>query len=98
MGIGLVQQRSTATGAYKRSPARPQAAEAACDSSALLVLVYLRKSETFDELAAGFGAGTTTAWRYVNQTVALLAGPAPARNPGKQEAAGEPEPGNRAGT
>ncbi len=44
---------------------------------ALLVLVYLRKGETFAELAAGFGVGTTTAWRYVNETVALLAGRAP---------------------
>ena len=33
---------------------------------ALLVLVYLRKGETFGELAAGFGVGTATAWRYVN--------------------------------
>ena len=41
---------------------------------ALLVLVYLRKSETFADLAAGFGVGTSTAWRYVNETVALLAG------------------------
>jgi hypothetical protein len=32
---------------------------------ALLVLAYLRKGETFAELAAGFGVGTTTAWRYV---------------------------------
>jgi hypothetical protein len=44
---------------------------------ALLVLVYLRKGETFAELAAGFRAGTTTAWRYVNETVALLAARAP---------------------
>src|SRR6185312_10452902 len=33
---------------------------------ALLVLAYLRKGETFADLAAGFGVGTTTAWRYVN--------------------------------
>ena len=33
---------------------------------ALLVLACLRKGETFAELAAGFGIGTTTAWRYVN--------------------------------
>ena len=32
---------------------------------ALLVLAYLRKGETFAELAAGFGIGTATAWRYV---------------------------------
>jgi len=44
---------------------------------ALLVLAYLRKGETFTELAAGFGIGTATAWRYVNETVALLAARAP---------------------
>src|SRR5207248_3995706 len=44
---------------------------------ALLVLVYLRKGETFTEVAAGFEVGTTTAWRYVNETVALLAARAP---------------------
>jgi DDE superfamily endonuclease len=44
---------------------------------ALLVLVYLRKGETFAEVAAGFGVGTATAWRYVNETVELLAARAP---------------------
>ena len=44
---------------------------------ALLVLAYLRKGETFDELAAGFGIGRTTAWRYVNEVVELLAARAP---------------------
>ena len=44
---------------------------------ALLVLAYLRKGETFAELAAGFGVGTATAWRYVNETVGLLAARAP---------------------
>ena len=44
---------------------------------ALLVLAYLRKGETFAGLAAGFGIGTATAWRYVNETVALLAARAP---------------------
>ncbi|GGO78916.1 hypothetical protein GCM10012289_62000 [Nonomuraea cavernae] len=39
---------------------------------ALLVLVYLRKGETFTELGAGFGISTATAWRYVEETVALL--------------------------
>ena len=34
---------------------------------ALLVLAYLRKGETFAELAAGFGVGTATAWRYVRR-------------------------------
>jgi DDE superfamily endonuclease/Helix-turn-helix of DDE superfamily endonuclease len=44
---------------------------------ALLVLAHLRKGETFAELTAGFGVGTTTAWRYVSETVALLAARAP---------------------
>jgi DDE superfamily endonuclease/Helix-turn-helix of DDE superfamily endonuclease len=44
---------------------------------ALLVLAYLRKGETFTELAAGFGVGTATAWRYVTETVALLAARSP---------------------
>ena len=44
---------------------------------ALLVLAYLRKGETFAELAAGFGVSTATAWRYAGETVRLLAGRAP---------------------
>jgi hypothetical protein len=44
---------------------------------ALLVLAYLRKGDTFAELAAGFEVGTTTAWRYVSETVGLLAARAP---------------------
>jgi hypothetical protein len=46
------------------------------------VLAYLRKGETFAELAAGFGVGTATAWRYLNEMVALLA----ARVPGLRQA------------
>jgi DDE superfamily endonuclease/Helix-turn-helix of DDE superfamily endonuclease len=41
------------------------------------VLAYLRKGETFAELAAGFGIGTATAWRYVNETIGLLAARSP---------------------
>ena len=41
------------------------------------MLVHLRKGETFTELAAGFDVGTATAWRYVNETVSLLAARAP---------------------
>jgi len=41
------------------------------------VLAYLRKGETYAELAAGFGVGTATAWRYVTETVALLAARSP---------------------
>ena len=44
---------------------------------ALLVLVYLRKGETFDELAAGIGVGRTTARQYVNEVVEPPAGRAP---------------------
>jgi hypothetical protein len=44
---------------------------------AMLVLAYLRKGDPFAEIAAGFGVSTATAWRYVNETVALLAARAP---------------------
>jgi hypothetical protein len=44
---------------------------------ALLVLVYLRKDETFSGLGAGFAVSTSTAWRYVEETVMLLAARAP---------------------
>ena len=52
-------------------------AQAQPGRQALLVLAYLRKGETFAELAAGFGIGTATAWRYVRETVALLAARSP---------------------
>ena len=35
------------------------------------------QGETFAEVAVGFGVGTSTAWRYVNETVALFAARAP---------------------
>jgi len=44
---------------------------------ALLVLAYLRKGETFADLAAGFEVSTATAWRYADETVRLLASRAP---------------------
>src|SRR5215813_8807012 len=44
---------------------------------ALLVLAYLRKGETFADLAAGFGIGTATAWTYVTETAGLLAARSP---------------------
>lgn len=46
-------------------------------TQALMTLVYLKKGETFAQLAAGFEVGTTTAWRYVNETVMLLAARSP---------------------
>ncbi|BCJ26894.1 IS5/IS1182 family transposase [Actinocatenispora sera] len=44
---------------------------------ALLVLVYLRKGEPFTQVGAGFEVSTATCWRYVNETVELLADRAP---------------------
>jgi hypothetical protein len=58
-------------------PPPPRLDRVALADAELLVLVYLRKGETFAEVAAGFGVGTSTAWRYVNETVALLAARAP---------------------
>src|ERR1700753_2218467 len=52
-----------------------------CGQQALLVLVHLRKGETFAELAAGFAVSTATAWRYVTEAVALLAARAPKLRP-----------------
>ena len=59
------RRRREAIGSYWRKPDAGQ--------QALLVPAYLRKGETFAELAAGFGVGTTTAWRYVSEVAGLLA-------------------------
>ncbi|WP_435601825.1 IS5 family transposase [Streptomyces sp. YPW6] len=48
-----------------------------CFKQALLVLAHLRKNETFAQLAAGFGVSTATAWRYVDETLDVLAAWAP---------------------
>jgi Helix-turn-helix of DDE superfamily endonuclease len=48
---------------------------------AMLVLAYLRKGETFAELAARFCVGTATVWRYVSETVGLLAARSPKLRP-----------------
>src|SRR5579871_3870682 len=66
---GVIRRHRTSTGSCWRKLNPGQ--------QALLVLAYLRKGETFAELAAGFAVGTTTAWRYVGETVALLAARAP---------------------
>jgi hypothetical protein len=47
----------------------------------VLVLAYLRKGETFADLAAGFGVGTATAWRYVTETVGPAGCPLPEAAP-----------------
>jgi hypothetical protein len=66
---GLIRRHRTSIGSCWRKLNPGQ--------QALLVLAHLRKGETFAELAAGFEVGTTTAWRYVGETVALLAARAP---------------------
>ncbi len=59
---------------------RIQRAERGCQwrrldpaQQALLVLAHLRNGDTYTRLAAGFSIGTTTAWRYVRDSVDLLA-------------------------
>lgn len=44
---------------------------------ALLALAHLRNGQPYAKLAAGFGIGTTTVHRYVNEAVELLAALAP---------------------
>src|SRR5690242_21025257 len=43
----------------------------------MLVLAHLRKGETYAELAAGYGIGTTTVFRYITEAIELLAALAP---------------------
>jgi hypothetical protein len=43
----------------------------------LLVVACLRKGETYADLAAGFGAGTTTVFRYLCEALDVLAALAP---------------------
>jgi hypothetical protein len=66
---GLIRRRRKSIGSLWRKLNPGQ--------QAMLVLVYLRKGETFTDLAAGFGVGLATAWRYVEETTALLAARAP---------------------
>src|SRR6201994_2559228 len=75
---GLVRRHLKAIGSRwrKLNPAQ----------QALLVLAYLRKGETFEHLAAGFGIGRTTAWRYVNETVEMRAARAPKRRQAVRDA------------
>jgi hypothetical protein len=63
---GVIRRHRAQTGSYWRKlPPGRQA------------LAYLHKGETFTQLAAGFGVGTVTAWRYVSETVGLLAARSP---------------------
>jgi hypothetical protein len=63
---GVIRRHRRAIGSPPRRRLTP-------GRQALLVLACLRQGGTFAELAAGFGVGTATAWRYVHETVALLA-------------------------
>ncbi len=40
---------------------------------ALMVLAHLRNGHPYAQLAAGFGVGTTTAYRYITEAVDVLA-------------------------
>ncbi len=44
-----------------------------CFKQALLALAHLRKNETFAQVGAGFGVSQSTAWRYVDETLEILA-------------------------
>ena len=54
---------------------------------ALMVLAHLRKGETYRDLAAGFGVGTTTAYRYLREALNVLAALAPTLQQAMQTAA-----------
>jgi hypothetical protein len=65
----LLRQRRTQRGTrWRRLDAGRQA---------LLVVAYLRKGETYADLACGFAVGTTTVYRYVREALDLLAVRAP---------------------
>ncbi|MGW1898921.1 transposase family protein [Streptomyces hirsutus] len=53
--------------------ARPRWRRLSVGRQALLTLAHLRVGHTYAQLAAGFGVGTTTAYRYVTEAVQLLA-------------------------
>ena len=64
------------SGATARRSGRP-GARSTRDGTPCWCWPCLRTGDTFAELAAGFGIGTATAWRYVTETTALLAARAP---------------------
>lgn len=64
-----LRQRRRAIGSRWRRPSPGR--------QALPALAHLRMGHTYARLAAGFGIGTTTAYRYATEAAELLAGPAP---------------------
>lgn len=61
----LLQAHRARLRTWRKLPAHDQA---------LLVLAHLRNGDTYTQLAAGFGIGLATVYRYVREAVALLAG------------------------
>ncbi|MFC7819977.1 transposase family protein [Streptomyces albidoflavus] len=53
---------------------------------ALLVLAHLRKGDTYAQLAAGFGIGTATAYRYIREAIEVLSVLAPTLQQAMDEA------------
>jgi hypothetical protein len=56
---------------------------------ALLVVAYLRKGETYTDLAYGFWIGTSTVYRYLREAIGLLAALAPTLDQAIAVAAGK---------
>jgi hypothetical protein len=68
-------------------------------AAGLLALAWHPQGETFARLVAGFAVGVAAAWRYVDETVALLAARAPGLckgGPGREE--GQARQGDPEGT
>lgn len=65
----LIRRHRTSIGSrWRRLPGNRQA---------LLVLAHLRNGDAYQRLATGFGVGLATAYRYIRETVDLLAAGAP---------------------
>ena len=62
---------------HRRSELRTRWRRLDAGRQALLVVAYLRKGETYTDLACGFTVGVSTVYRYVKEGLALLAGMAP---------------------
>lgn len=61
----------------RRHELRTRCRKLGCFKQALPVLAYLRKHETLAQVAAGFAVSEATAWRYIGETVEVLAAWAP---------------------